>query len=171
MKKILVDNVTLEELNFDFKINIANSRPTLLSNDYRAFLLFLYDSKDMEKLQQTYGQVWDSGVAVFEFAGIESFQFGAPNDEALGGHRYVNLDLGPWRIYEVHNSEWIQELEQMNNVHPRHNKDVYYKFKHFIFSFKESTFECVTMGYKIFLHGDMMGDIILEYSKKLTEHP
>jgi len=77
---------------------------------------------------------------------IRSFQFGSPNDEALGGHPLVRFGLKFYSVHKVENSPWISELEKRNAVHPRHNRESFLRDSvHFVFTFQDSTLECVAL--------------------------
>jgi hypothetical protein len=91
-----------------------------------------------------------------EFVAVVSFElstvhtFGLPNDETIHGHSLHAKGLKAYGAYEVFNSRWIQQLEQVNSVHPRHDRQGFLAGKrHFILSFHDSTFECVALGYTI----------------------
>lgn len=70
-------------------------------------------------------------------------KFGYPNDEALPGHRLYKKGLLPYGCYEVVNSEWIEEILRANKVMFPQVKAFKPDARHFIFSFHDSTFECV----------------------------
>lgn len=83
-------------------------------------------------------------IAVIRFPNCSFSTFGAPNDEALGGHKLSSCGLDYYSVHEVANSSLIRMLEQRNSVHHRHDRDTYLKDKkHFIFTFQDSTLECV----------------------------
>lgn len=43
------------------------------------------------------------------------------------------------------NSDWIQEMERRNSVHPRHDKARFLEgLIHYIITFHDSTFECLS---------------------------
>jgi hypothetical protein len=77
------------------------------------------------------------------FRGVRAFYFGAPNDEALDGHRLWGRGLSLLSFQEVHPSDWIAELQNRNRVHPQHSAQSFTKLRHFIVTFKETTLECV----------------------------
>jgi hypothetical protein len=60
--------------------------------------------------------------AVIIFPLFHYVAFGAPNDEALGGHPLIHCGLKHYSVHEVVNSSLIAELEQRNSVHPKHNR-------------------------------------------------
>jgi hypothetical protein len=83
-------------------------------------------------------------TAIVEFPLAKVFQFGSPNDEAIGGHPLIKFGLKPYQVHRIENSPWIAELERRNTSHPRHDKDQFLKdLVHYVFTFQDSTFECV----------------------------
>nr|GEU28411.1 hypothetical protein [Tanacetum cinerariifolium] len=83
-------------------------------------------------------------AAVIQFPLVEIFQFGSPNDEALGGHPLSTLGLKFYSVHQIENSPWIAELARRNAVHPRHNKERFLQDTiHYVFTFQDSTLECV----------------------------
>jgi len=89
-------------------------------------------------------QAQNESVAVITFPLVSIFQFGAPNDEALGGHPLTKLGLKFYSVHKVENSPWVQELEKRNSVHPQHNRTRFMKDKvHYVFTFQDSTLDLV----------------------------
>jgi hypothetical protein len=83
-------------------------------------------------------------VAVVHFPACHDVRFGSPNDEALNGHPLWGRGLGFYSVHYVENSSWISLLEQRNSVHPKHDRKWFLKNKkHYIFTFHDSTLECV----------------------------
>jgi hypothetical protein len=83
-------------------------------------------------------------LAVICFPHYQYFAFGLPNDEALGGHPLAERGLEFYSVHEIAHSSLIETLERRNSVHPNHDRE---KFllgtKHYIFTFHDSTLECV----------------------------
>jgi len=88
-------------------------------------------------------------LAVVRFEDCYAHMFGPPNDEAFTGHPLSSRGLHPYGAFQVENSSWIRTLIRMNSVRPQHTPALFSKDKHYIFSFHDSTFECVAKGYKI----------------------
>lgn len=89
-------------------------------------------------------------VAIVKFKHCTAHMFGPPNDEAFSGHPLAERGLGPYGVFEIKDSSWVRKLESMNTVHPYHNKLRFMENKkHFIFSFHDTTFECVAEGFTI----------------------
>lgn len=86
-------------------------------------------------------------LALVEFSLPFAVLFGPPNEEALTGHPLAALGLSAYSAYEVRDSSWIRGLEQMNRVHPHHRAENYASHRHFIFTFHDSTFECVARDF------------------------
>ena len=81
-------------------------------------------------------------VQVLKFSFI-TFKYGAPNDEARGGHPLSKFGLGYYGIYYVEESPWIRELMAANRVHPRHSDAAYSGQKHYVVCFKDVTLDVV----------------------------
>jgi hypothetical protein len=64
-------------------------------------------------------------VAVVHFPLVKTFQFGAPNDEALSGHPLSKFGLKYYSVHRIENSPWVAELEARNSVHPRHDREAF----------------------------------------------
>lgn len=86
----------------------------------------------------------DQRHIVFVWSRVESASLGAPNDEALGGHRLWNVGLRDLQwLGLVQNSERIRELRRQNSVHPGHDPRRYEFLDHYIAALKEVVAEVV----------------------------
>jgi hypothetical protein len=84
------------------------------------------------------------GVVIAHFDRCIITRFGYPNDEALGGHPLYARGLQHYGVFEVHGSSWPSELEAQNRrVFPDSHA---FDYRHFIFTFHDSTFECLAVG-------------------------
>lgn len=78
--------------------------------------------------------------AIVEFGIPLKTQFGVPNDEALDGHPLSQSGLDAYDAFEVINSRWLaEELRRNQVVFP----DSKFTYRHFIFTFHDSSFECL----------------------------
>lgn len=91
----------------------------------------------------------DEPIAVVSFKHSYAHMFGPPNDEAFSGHPLASRGVQPYAAYEVANSSWIHSLERMNSVHQYHQPERFEAYKHYIFTFHDSTFECVAEGFTL----------------------
>ena len=81
------------------------------------------------------------------FAGALVHCFGPPNDETLQAHPLAAFGLTRYAAFEVRHSRWIEELKAMNRVHDRHDDALFDGYRHFIWTFHDSTFECLAEGF------------------------
>ena len=116
------------ELDLGFKPEAAVSGAALIQSEYSAVLMFNTTK----------------GRAVATLAGCSVTKFGYPNDEALAGHPLYDHGLSAYGVFEVLNSEWIELTVRQNQVSfPETRKGT---GRHFIFTFHDSTFECIASG-------------------------
>lgn len=90
----------------------------------------------------------DEQCVLVEFIRHSVSVFGPPNDEAFAGHPLAKKGLHPYGVFEIRNSSWIRKLERMNAVHPRHSAELYSMLRHFVFTFHDSTFECIAHDFR-----------------------
>ena len=93
--------------------------------------------------------------------------FGPPNDEALSGHPLARRGLSPYGAFEIKDSSWIRKLERMTSVHPNHQPGSYSGLRHVIFTFHDSTFECICSGFDIRKTRGSMENVIPEMVRLL----
>jgi hypothetical protein len=100
--------------------------------------------------------------ALVKFDSEIAHMFGPPNDEAFAGHPLASRGLTPYGVFEVKNSSWIRGLERMNSVHPYHARvaERYNRYRHFIFAFHDTTFECEAMSFEITIHRGSVSSVL-----------
>lgn len=75
---------------------------------------------------------------------------GYPNEEIYIHYDYYTQgSMKKHCLYEIQESEWIKELNEMNKVHPRHADEVSKSEKHFIILFEDEVFECIAVSFKV----------------------
>lgn len=94
----------------------------------------------------------DQSIAILTADPYRVFQFGPPNDEAISGHRLYGLGLQPYSAFEVLNSSWIASQEKANRVHSRHMPELFSAYRHFIWTFHDSTLEFIAESFSVSLH-------------------
>src|SRR6266576_1373042 len=146
--------------------------PTVVSSDSQLLLAYIVSEPD---------PAWDGDptslspatpdrqVAIVRFHLPFSHSFGPPNDEALDGHPLSSRGLKPYSWFEVRDSSWIQSLERMNSVHPRHRPDSFKAYRHYIATFHDSTFECVARGFDVQLHRGSVRSAVERMTELLGE--
>ena len=135
----------------------AVSGPVLLQTDYRCFLTF----NAMRVMPD--GKREDAGRGTVECRGCSITKFGYPNDEALPGHPLYKRGLNAYGVFEVKNSVWIKQMTEQNRVAFPMTKDS--TSRHFIFTFHDSAFECVTDELSATLNGPSLEHIFNQLTK------
>jgi hypothetical protein len=107
--------------------------PLVVANEWNLFLSYGLAPGSQEQ-------------AILKFTSSRARYFGPPNDEALEGHPLSPRGLRPYGVFEIVGSSWIRSLERMNRVHSRHKPDRYEMLRHYVFTFHDSTFECIASG-------------------------
>jgi hypothetical protein len=121
--------------------------PVVLSDEHKTLLGYIIqDAPDTLELTP------DETFALIEFQRCRSYTFGSPNDEAFAGHPLANRGLQSYACFQIEDSSWIRQLERMNSVHPFHDPEVFSRYRHFVFAFHDSTFECVAENFTVSEH-------------------
>ena len=134
--------------------------PAVVSDEWHLLLAYIVEVPD-PRWDGTYVNVVspdspDRAIAIVGFQNAVCHLFGPPNDEAFAGHPLAARGLRPYTVSEVVKSSWIQDLERMNAVHPRHRPGYLNGCHHYIFAFHDSTFECVAEGFTVQMHRGSM---------------
>lgn len=98
---------------------------------------------DEHRIVLAYWEKDSDSIAVVRFQGPCFHQFGPPNEEAIAGHPLASRGLYPCGVFQVKHSSLVQELERRNRVHQYHDPQRFDDLSHYIFTFHDSTFECV----------------------------
>jgi hypothetical protein len=127
-------------LNLGFHPEAGVSGPLLLQNDDVTFLTF--NAVEIA----TDGSRGKRGTACIEFDLCFGTTFGYPNDEALSGHPLYGRGLEAYGIFDVHNSHWGRRKTEQNRISFPNTPD--FNSRHLVFTFHDSTFECLCKGIK-----------------------
>lgn len=103
-------------------------------------------------------------LAVIRFARPYMHIFGPPNEEAISGHPLSSRGLYPCGAFRVDRSSLVRQLERRNSVHRRHDPKMFDALTHYIFTFHDSTFECVAQAYDFTVENVGLDE---EYSRTL----
>lgn len=100
-------------------------------------------------------------ICIVVFKRCTAHYFGPPNDEAFSGHPLADRGLSPYGSYEVVDSSWIRTLEEMNAVHPYHDKERFLSDKrHIVLTFHDSIFECITRDFTFHYYKGALKDVL-----------
>ncbi len=145
-----------------FMPEAAVSEPVLLQNDDGAILTFSAVRLGPD------GRREEAGYGIVEFDLCSLTKFGYPNDEALPGHPLYERGLGVYGVYEVRNSSWVRLITEQNRVAFPNTPDS--TKRHFIFTFHDSSFECIARGLDASLSTRPYAEIFEEVRRRVFKH-
>ncbi|MCA9393704.1 MAG: hypothetical protein KC900_05835 [Candidatus Omnitrophica bacterium] len=109
-------------------------------------------------------------VAMVWFKGVVSHMFGLPTDEVIGGHPLAGRGLEKYHVHRVENSSWLRAMEKVHSVHPKHDSERFLKgMNHYIFTFHNSTFECLAESFRFKTHETHMEAVRPRMLEELQE--
>ncbi|MBI3462422.1 MAG: hypothetical protein HY000_05090 [Planctomycetes bacterium] len=143
------------------RLDATSERPcqSSLSTDTSLFLIYIISQAD-PNWEMRQGLEAGFPIAIVEFLVPHAHMFGPPNDEASEGHPLASRGLTPYAACEVKHSSWIRQLERMNAVHPCHQPESFSSYRHFVFAFHDSTFECVAEGFEVSVFHGFIHDAV-----------
>lgn len=146
--------------------------PIVLSDEHKTLLAYLLQDTpedwDGTTARIVDYETYNEPIGIVEFRFCLSFMFGMPNDEAFHGHPLESRGLRPYGVFEIENSSWLRKLEKMNSVHEYHSPERFEKYKHFVFAFHDSTFECIAESFEISIHEGSLLSVLSEMQKRLV---
>ena len=146
--------------------------PIVLADECRVLLAYLVQEREIWQHgptdRLTSPDSADESAALVEFLLPRAHLFGSPNDEALHGHPLHERGLLPYGAYEVRHSSWVRSLERMNRVHSAHDPARFARLRHYVFTFHDSTFECVAEGLAVSRHDESRQRLLAEMQRRLA---
>ena len=85
--------------------------------------------------------------ALVRFERPYAWMHGPPNDEAMRGHPLASRGLTAYGAFRVERSSWVRLAERRNRVHASHDPSRFEALRHYVFTFHDSTFECLARGF------------------------
>lgn len=145
--------------------------PLVLADEGHVLLAYIVAEPDPDWDGRTVKSVTPESpgkaIAIVAFQKAYSHMFGPPNDEAFSGHPLAGRGLERYSVAEVEQSSWIRRLAAMNAVHPYHKSELFADYRHFIFAFHDSTFECVAGNFTVTLLRGSMRDALQQMTRQL----
>lgn len=136
----------LNEIQSETLIIASTPLPVILSNEWDLFVAFYGIEQNTDSI---INEDTDEQILVFKFKKCSKYTFGIPGHETLHAHPYYKLGLNICRFYEVKDSDFLHQVETIKKSHPYYNPDSFKEFKHYIITFHDKMFECVSAGYEI----------------------
>lgn len=147
--------------------------PQVFSNGHKVFLIYLINEPD-PNWDSTYVTMIDNTsettypLALVEFNG-HTFRFGIANDEVFSGLPLWNKGLEGYSAHIIENSTWINEMKNINKVHPYYNEDSWKDRKHFALLFHDEIFEVIAIDYKVETFKSTFGQLATEVAKRMNK--
>ncbi|PWG78231.1 hypothetical protein [Pararcticibacter amylolyticus] len=138
----------LVEIKGLFEMDAGAPSPLIISNDTELVVCFYVDNEVMTDLSER-NTGYEIGVVVIKFKGYLYYNFGLPGNETLRGHPYYKLGIKSFGFYELLDSDLINKLKQIEKVHPYYNAAKWDGFRHFILTFHDNMFECVSSEFDV----------------------
>jgi hypothetical protein len=148
--------------------------PLVLAREERVVLAYLCHEKE----PWAHAAAPDEADAWFDRRGelialvtfrSRAFYLGPPNDEAIRGHPLFARGLASYGVYEVGHSTWIRRLERMNAARGSHDPHVFAGLRHFVFTFHDSTFECIASAFTVVSHRSTLDAVVSEMQRLLNQ--
>jgi hypothetical protein len=170
-----VDNQDeVHELDGVPQSSIGAPVPIIVGDEHRVVLAYYLQARTAGWNGQTVRLVGPTEasepLAIVRFAFCYAHMWGPPNDEAFHGHPLASRGLHPYGAFEVQKSSWIRRLERMNSVHEHHRPEAFWKRRHLIFAFHDTTFECVCDGFDVTVSDGAVASAVPQMLKLLEWH-
>ncbi len=138
----------LIEITGVFQMDTGSPSPIILSTEGDMLILFL-TQKDQRNVPSIRGKTeYETNVSMMKFTNCLKYTFGSPSNETLHGHPYYQLGLESYAFYEMKDSDMIKELQTIDKIHAYYNFEKWKYYKHYIITFHDNMFECVSTNYE-----------------------
>lgn len=139
----------LIEIKGLFEMDFGSPSPMIISNDTELYITFYADKYENETEPQERNDIYDKGIFTLKFKSYLKYTFGMPGDETIFGHPYYKLGMQSFAFYELKNSDFIKQLEDIDKNHSYYNSEKWEHYKHYILTFHDNMFECVAKDFEI----------------------
>ena len=155
------------------KWDIGAPLPQVFSDGHKTFLIYLINEPD-PNCDGTHVNIIDNTIeinyplALIEFNG-HTFRFGIANDEVFSGLPLWNKGLESYQAHIIENSTWINELKNINKVHPYYNADKWKNLNHFTLLFHDNIFEIIAKDYKVETFNTTFIKLATEVARRMNQ--
>lgn len=123
--------------------------PMVYSGNGKVYLTYIvadWDQKSIADFRVLEHEGHQDFHALVEFHG-DTFKFGIANDEVFSGLPLYDQGLEWAQI--VQNSNWIEEVKEINKVHPYFDESKWKNDKHYLLTFKDAILEVIADDFQI----------------------
>ena len=134
----------------DIKCSAAAPTPKVLANEHYVYLIFYVEDISVQDAENSpFNRVPVDQIASIRFNKYAQYKFGNPNDESLEGHYYYDLGLEPFIFQEVIDSDWIDDLRELDALDSMHDPAQWDQQRHIIIPLKDTCFEVACSGFTL----------------------
>ena len=134
----------------NIRCSVAAPTPKVLANEQYAYLIFYIEDSSVQDAENSpFNRVPIDQICSLRFNKYAKYRFGNPNDESIDAYRYNDLGLEQFCFQEILDSDWIEDLRQLNSDDSIHNTDDWDEYHHIIIPMKDSCFEVVCKDYTL----------------------
>lgn len=158
------------QLNLKYPMDVGSPVPKIFASGHH-LKLFYFANPERGIVDDIVERdpISDRGIGIINFSSCLLFKFGTPNDEILEGHPYFELGLGFYDLFEIQESDWLNQVKEIGKVHQGFTETMYEKYRHFVITFHDNTFECLAKKYEESYSIKSMAEIITDQVKGLIE--
>lgn len=136
-------NIEFEQLNIDWNAEPNAPEVTVSISGNNVEVKFFLNTLLFENSDE-------QNIAKLIFHDCLQYRYGSPNDEGFYIHnqsRFKELGVKWGEFYLVHNSDWEKMFPDRVHVSDQSLDGL----KHFLFYFKDGTFECIAKDYELLI--------------------
>ncbi|WP_421813555.1 hypothetical protein [Flagellimonas sp.] len=141
---------TYIKLNLDFDAEPNAPGPEILINDSTLILKFLLNPFLWENVK-------DDEQAELHFIDTLKYRLGGPGSDNFKDFRYYDKDIDNYGFYQINDSNWMRDFPSDEKVVSKVGYSSFKSnYKHYVFFFRDNTFECVAEGFKFVRTGKVI---------------
>ena len=142
--------------------------PSIVGTEHYTALCYIVAKPPPEGWHGQYATVVDhesaeNSIAIIEFRICADVRFGwFPDENTFGNHPLADRGLEPYAAFEVQNSSWVRKLAVLESAESGGREKSLRTKRHFIFTFHDTTCECVADSYSLRLHNGSIQSAMAE---------
>jgi hypothetical protein len=130
-------------------MDTGSPSPMIISNDSEIFLIFYAIDDFVDTTISQSDEIYDQNIYIIKFKSCIKYLFGSLSNETIHGHPYFKLGMRSYSFYELEESDLIKSLKNIDNIHRLYNENKWTDYKHYILTFHDNMFECVSKSFEI----------------------
>jgi hypothetical protein len=144
-----------KKLNLGFAPDAGAAGAVLVPSEWGVYATFRAMASDDDGVQYVVG------TAVVQLVGCAARIFSYSTDMGDDGRPYSFFDLKAGGIYEIVDSTWLLKVEE-ETFGRAAGKKQFKLLRHYVFTFRDTTFQCIAEGLKPKVSTEPLGDILAD---------